>query len=769
MKRTAPALVLLALWLVSLALFTAFASRRLSVGTDLRLFLPSPTTANERLLLEVIGEGPASRVLVIALGGGSPERLADVSRALVSELRDSELFRFIANGESFFDEFPDELLPYRFLLAPTLDTHRFDRDFLKSELEARARDLASPAGLLVEPLLARDPTLELLDVLELWEPIDGPRRYLDVWFDAEGRRALLLAETSAPAFDPEAQRAALAELESAHAAADGGADTTMTVTGAGAFTVAMEARTRAEAQSLARFATIGLIALLLLSYRSIGSVVLSVLPLASAALAGLAAVSALFGTVHGITLAFGFTLIGVAQDYPIHLLSHRRPDLAPSEVARRLWPTLATGVASTCIAYLTFLFAGVRGLAQLGTFTVTGLIVAALTTRFVLPLLLEQKCRDRADSRALARIWAAIPHLPHGRWAAVATIGVAAALIALGPQPFWEDDLNTLTPVPAQLLAQDEELRAQIGTADLRYLLVIEAPDTEQALLQLEMLDPELQALVDRGAIAGYDHAARYLPPVATQQARQTRLPDLATLRNDLAAALAATPFRLDAFNPFLEDVARARTLDPLTLEAAGATPLSTRLELLLREDGSSATALVTFSGVLDPPALRALAASSGSSTLIDVKQESDGLITRQRTKILASLAVASLLLVLVVAFALRSSRPSISGSRTDGAFDHRYDCSAASVRNLAEPIPSDLSYLGRRSWPRLRAILRARRRRRGRAAPHAPRHTGLRAVDVLGFHAACDFDAARAAGDRDAGRDRRRGQLRAEPAADET
>ena len=46
---------------------------------------------------------------------------------------------------------------------------------------------------------------------------------------------------------------------------------------------------------------------------------------------------------------------------------------------------------------------------------------------------------------------------------------------------------------------------------------------------------------------------------------------------------------------------------------------------------------------------------------------------------------------------------------------------------------------------------------------------SGLRAVDVLGFHAACDVEAARVAGDRDAGRDRRRGQLLAEPVADET
>ena len=114
----------------------------------------------------------------------------------------------------------------------------------------------------------------------------------------------------------------------------------------------MEERTRVDAQHLGLAATVGMIVLLLVAYRSVGAVLLSALPLASAGLAGLAAVAAVFGSVHGITLAFGFTLIGVAQDYPLHLLSHSRPNRKSREVARELWPTLATGVASTCIAYL---------------------------------------------------------------------------------------------------------------------------------------------------------------------------------------------------------------------------------------------------------------------------------------------------------------------------------------------------------------------------------------------------------------------------------
>jgi hypothetical protein len=81
---------------------------------------------------------------------------------------------------------------------------------------------------------------------------------------------------------------------------------------------------------------------------------------------------------HGITLAFGFTLIGVAQDYPIHLFSHQQRRRC-ADSARTLWPTLATGVASTCVAYLAFLFSGVRGLAQPSAFAVVGLAIATTT------------------------------------------------------------------------------------------------------------------------------------------------------------------------------------------------------------------------------------------------------------------------------------------------------------------------------------------------------------------------------------------------------
>ncbi|MGH8187709.1 MAG: hypothetical protein ACREUC_14200, partial [Steroidobacteraceae bacterium] len=458
------------------------------------------------------------------------------------------------------------------------------------------------------------------------------------------------------AFDPDRQRVALGELQRALEAVAGGHNVTMTVSGAGKVSVLMEARTRGQAQAFGAAATIGMIVLLLVAYRSLGSIVLSLLPLASAAVAGMAAVSAIFGTVHGITLAFGFTLIGVAQDYPLHLLSHRRPDREPVLIARGLWPTLATGIASTCIAYLTFLFSGVVGLAQLACFTVAALGVAGATTRFALPALMGHASRDFGDSRFLDRLWDRIAALPRISRTAIALGAVAILVVALAPQNFWENDLSRLTPVPQDLLRTDQRLRAELGTADARYLLVVGAADSEQALQLLETLEPSLQALVTSGAIGGYDHAARYVPSAATQGRRQQRLPDSAALREALQRAQSGTPFRAGVFEPFLQDVAKARALPPLTVEALRPTPLGASIDSLLLERSGSVTALVTLSGVHDVAALRAFTQQTGENVrLLDIKQASEELVAAQRTRILWTLAAAAVLLVAVVAFALRA------------------------------------------------------------------------------------------------------------------
>lgn len=651
-------LLLALLWLGLLLLAGWALGGRLQLTGDLRKFMPEPRTSAQKLLIEELGEGPGSRLLLLAISGADPATLARQSQALRERLAQAPQFELFANGgDAGLESIPARLRPYRYLLSDTFDETALDADYLRGQLETRVQDLGSPAAALVEPLIGADPSLETLKLAAAWQPATAPQQLYGVWFDRAGRQALLLAQTSTPGFDPSGQQAAIDAIRTAFAAVRGNDASRLDITGPGAFSVEIGARTQREAGWIGSIDTLGLILLLWVAYRSWKAPLLGVLPLASAGLAGLGAVALGFpGGVHGITVAFGFTLIGVAQDYPIHLFSHQRAGLSPRDSARRLWPTLATGLVSTCIAYVTFIASGVDGLRQLAVFTICGLATAALTTRFLLPSLMDPAPRDAAASPRLARLWTRIERLPRPRIALALLAAVALAVAAFAPGPFWQNDLSKLTPVPTDALLLDSQLRGELGAPDVRYLVVLQAPDAERALRAVERLRPVLDALVQRRAIAGYDSAVRYLPSAATQRARQARLPDAATLQAALDAALADSPFRVDAFNDFLADVAAAKQAPPLRAQDLAGTPLAAGVGgLLLQRDGH-ATALVSLRG-LDQPAEVARTVRANGAELLDMKQASESLVADYRGRVLLALAVAALLLAATVWIALRDRR----------------------------------------------------------------------------------------------------------------
>ena len=659
-RRTALAL----LWLAALLVAGWAIGQRLELSGDLRRFMPEPRTPAQKLLVDELGDGPGTRLLLVSLSGASPEALAAQSRVMAEALAANPDFEFIANGvDAGLDAVPESLRPYRYLLSPTLDHRRLDADYLGEQLDERLQDLGSPMAGLVEPLLPADPTLEMLALAEAWQPNITPQRLHGVWFDAAGTEALLLAQTRAAGFDPTAQQRAYDAVHAAFAAAAGDSGARLQMAGPGAFSVEIGGRTAREAQWIGTIDSIGLVLLLLFAYRSWRAPLLGVLPLATAGLAGLAAVALAFDAVHGITVAFGFTLIGVVQDYPIHFLSQQRAGIGPRDNVRALWPALVTGVVATCIAYLTFLFSGVDGLRQLAVFTICALAAAALATRYGLPPLVDPAPRDLADSQRLQALWRGIQRLPRPRWSLLLLAAGCLVVIATARGPFWENDLSKLTPVPAEGMALDARLRHELGAPDVRYVLVLRAADADAALAATEALHPRLDALVADGALGGYDSAARYLPSAATQRARQRALPAPDTLRMALADALANSPFRADAFAPFLADVERARTAEPLRPADLAGTPLAATVEGLLLQgdadatDGATpagATALVSLSGLEDVDAVARVAADGGGE-LLDMKAASESLVAEYRGRVLAALAVAALLLAATVWIALRT------------------------------------------------------------------------------------------------------------------
>lgn len=653
-------------WLAGLALLAAGLAARLEVSSDLRSFMPPPETAQQELLLEGIGEGPGSRLLILAIDGADPEQLANLSSGLAAQLADDPLFTQVLNGTMDLAALESSWLPYRYLLSATLDSQAFDAAWLHAELLARLRDLGSPAADMLESILPRDPTLEILALAERWKPRRTPPIRNGVWLadcaarnaGCSGFRALLLVQTASGGFDPGAQAQALQALRGHFAALAASDHATLTISGPGFFSVEVSQRTRAESHRFALIGSLGFVLMLLFAYRSLTSLALVAMPVLTAAVAGASALALVFGHAHGITLAFGFTLLGVVQEYPIRVLSHRRKDLNPIAGVRALWPLLATAIVSAAIAYLAFLASGVEGLQQLAVFTISGLLAAGLATRYLLPRILPARFRDAADTPGIRPLWQAIAALPRPRWLPFAVLLLAFGLLLSARTPLWENNLAALAPVPKPLLTRDAELRAALGVPDMRYLLVLQASDADGVLALSANLEAPARRLVEQGAVEDIELPSRYLPPAATQLARQAKLPTRAELEAMLEQALAGLPFREGLFVPFVADVERARALPPLDAQAFAALPVGQRLDAMLLDRGDHWLGLASLRGVEDLAAIRALAdIAPNHVTVLDLKAASESLVIAYRERILWALGIAFVLLAATVVLAFRNLR----------------------------------------------------------------------------------------------------------------
>lgn len=622
-----------AIWLAALVASGYWIARHLSVTTDLSAFLPPAATRVQEVLVGQLRAGVASRLLLIGIEGADEAALAKASRELAQRLDASGAFGTVANGEpERLARERERLFALRYALSPGVRAERFSAEGLRAAMQEELEALASPLGMFTRRTLPADPTGEMRRLAAQLAGAEGPALRQGVWMSADGRRALLAAETRAAGFDLDAQERAAGLVRSLFAgiAPPGAA---LRLAGPGLAGAAARATIERDARRATLAALLGVVLLLGTVYRSVLPVLLSGLPALTGMAIGVAAVSLWFGQLHGITLGFAAILIGEAVDYPTYLYAQVARGEALAQTAARIGPTLRLAVLTTCCGAIAMLLSSFRGLAQLGLLTMVGVAVAGLVTWLVLPALTPARALEGKLTRLPFESLASVPG-PR-RWLAALLVAAALPVIAVHSGRLWDDDLGNLSPVPEPTIALDTELRAQLGAPDLRHLLAVTAPDREAALQKSEALQPLLERAVAEGWIGGYDLAARYLPSRRTQETRRAALPERATLAARLAQAQRGLPFRDGLFAPFLADVERARGAAPLDTDAWRGTALASRLEALLAPGAKDWMALVPLASLRDAEALRAALRAHGDAgvLLIDLKREADALVAGYRAE----------------------------------------------------------------------------------------------------------------------------------------
>ncbi|HVY07919.1 MAG TPA: MMPL family transporter [Burkholderiales bacterium] len=658
-----PARARVGLWLAFVLACTIVVARS-QYGADLAAFLPGSPTPIQRFLVDELREGVVSRLVLAGVEGAGEADRANLSRDLAQRLRQDPEFVYVANGEGDSLRADGEfLLRNRYALSPAVAPDRFTAAGIRAGLERQLDMLGSPTSMLVGNLLPRDPTGEMLELVDkLQAQGGGPPRRDGVWFSADGSRALLVAQTRAPGFDIDAQEKALALTRAAFSEAlreRPAAGARLVVTGPGVFAVESRSGIQRDAMRFSLLGTILVGAILLFVYRSLRVLGLTLVPVASGALAGIAAVSVVFGSVHGVTIGFGATLIGEAVDYAIYLFTNTVPGSTPKSTLQRIWPTLRLGMLTSAFGFGAMLFSGFPGLSQLGLFSIAGLAVAVFVTRWILPELVPANYHVQTAAGIGPGLMRTLDRARRFRFVAPVLVLVSVAWLASKGFAVWDDELSSLSPVPLPLQKLDRQMRSDIGAPDVGPLVIVSG-QTEQSVLEAaERIGRGLAALQADGVLAGFDSPAFYLPSIAAQRARAQAIPDAATLKRNLSQATRGLPFRDETFAPFLVDAQSARTRAPVEARDLSGTGIELKLQSLLAHRQAGWYAMMPLHGVADGARIEALLSKSAGvqAVLLDMKRELDGLYRGYRLRALAFAILGAVAIVILLALSLKSVR----------------------------------------------------------------------------------------------------------------
>jgi predicted exporter len=638
---------------------------------DISAFLPRNPTPNQQLLVDQLKDGAVSRLILVAIDGNNAATLASISKKMAAQLRAEKQWNVIGNGELIGAEQDGKfLLDNRFLLADTQPTTFAESGLKKGLLESRQL-LSQQAGLFAKELIPRDPTGEMMRLLDSLASRSQTPTEEGVWMvkTSPGQwRALIMGQTKAPGIDLDAQELAVNAVKQSFEAAKieskvSASDVNLVLSGPGVFSAISRDRIKSEVATMSTVATALVVALIWWVYRSVRVMALGLLPVASGVIVGMAAVAVTFGHVHGITMGFGATLIGEAVDYAIYLLTliRNKPGQTAIPTMQRIWPTLRIGVLTSVFGFAAMVVSDFPGLQQLGLFSVAGLIAAVLTARYLLPYLLPANFEIRTTALAdkLARWTRALPSY---RWVFNGLLVLLLVTAVFMPKKIWVSNLGGVSPISQAEQQIDETLRNQLGAPDLRYLVVTESPTLQQTLELAERATTALQSLQNAGKIASFDTPTRFLPSQATQAQRKTHLPAPEKLFADLTTASKDSGFSPESFKPFFEDVEKTRSAAFINKQSLMGTQLSAQVNALLVEKPNLTSAMLPLRDVKDEAALKAgiTALNSPAIRLVDMTTETDSLYQTYRSQAVLYALAGMLAILGLLAIYLKSLRRSL-------------------------------------------------------------------------------------------------------------
>lgn len=435
-------------------------------------------------------------------------------------------------------------------------------DYIATHMADNKQSLLFPSSGLLTANIARDP-------LNLFSPILGRLRQggMDISFDTydgyilspDGSRAIVIMESAFGASESD-KNGQLARLISEAADSTAHSVHGVEVNAIGGPLIAAANAGQIKSDSILAIAIAGVLILALLIYvfRNLRNILLIVVSIGWGWLFAMGMIAALYDSVSVIVIGIASVILGIAVNYPLHLIDHLRESSHPREAMKEIVAPLVVGNVTTVGAFLCLVPLNAPALHDLGLFSSLLLIGTILFVLIFLPHAVRTR-REGAPAHEPRLISAMASFAPDkNRWVFFAILILTGVFAYFSRNTEFDTDMrniNYMTPAQRNTMAYFQSLVNESAETENLYI-VSNGKSWDEALAQNAVISHSIDSVVAQGKAVRKSHAGEFLLSKAEQEAalqrwqafKQKYARQFAT---DLPAAATAQGFSPEAFEEF--------------------------------------------------------------------------------------------------------------------------------------------------------------------------------------------------------------------------
>jgi predicted exporter len=589
-------------------------------------------------------------------GAANSQAAIAQAQQLKTRLQQSGLFNRVVleqSSQTYIDNY-QQLFPFRYQLLDS-QTQRVLHENPKALIDENLAMLYSPIGQLQAASLAQDPLLLFSRYFNAQQPIKfNLEQGVVVLQEQATVWALLVSDLKDNNLPLDELETLLALVKQAQAA-----DGELMVSGMPLFTASGAQSAQQEMSTVGLGSSVAIVLLMLMTFRSLRPLTLSFLAITSGMFAALVLSVWFFGKLHIITLVFGASLIGVADDYALHFFcdSFESKDWNSRRGLAFILPGLFIGLLTNLLSYAGLGFSPFPGLQEVALFSAIGLLGAWLTVVLLFPVLLtgfqpEHEPKLLRLTNYWQQHWALWVFKHSYLLTLLMVIVIAGGLWKLTPR----DDVRLLQSAPAELLKTADHIKQVLPISQENQFFLVSGENIDAWYHNEQQLLAQLDNLKQQHALTLYQGISQYWANEASQQANYQLLKKTLYDSDLVTQYMTELGFSEQAIKTEVQEFADAKQ-QIIPLLAWLKTADESKQQLWLGCESGQCLSIISLTGINNLSALSALPPLAGVS-LIDPAGDLSALFARYRIRATGLLISAYCLvfLGLIVKFAWRNA-----------------------------------------------------------------------------------------------------------------